>query len=355
MRTLIHRPAVGSSLGNKASSSVVALAQSSKHVIQIIQLLEERRMSFSFCLNKNEVLLLAGFGLLFQGLNLDRKGKLIQDSQRLLCSVISILERNNAPGAAVFKKVACAMISVDRFSKGVRALEDPAIRRKSDGIMPAPKHVSKSARKNQATTARASVDEFAVKQEGVNSRRSTTSQLTAHVRSSSQSSVSSAVSDSVAHKGYPKHTSKLSHQSVSLNPPNLDYLSFDTNPTPSLPEISPPSMDHSENFDRKHLVGHPTNQQPQTPFDSIFPSPDVFSPYISTASPSKFDWSTDVWSMTPELSAQPAQSVLSFSEEDLTSGEELSSCEIGADILGISIPSGDDLAALQSSDGILSL
>ena len=45
---------------------MVALASSSKHIIQIVQLLEERRMSFSFCLNKNELLLLAGFGLLYR-------------------------------------------------------------------------------------------------------------------------------------------------------------------------------------------------------------------------------------------------------------------------------------------------
>ena len=45
---------------------MVALASSSKHIIQIVQLLEERRMSFSFCLNKNGLLLLAGFGLLYR-------------------------------------------------------------------------------------------------------------------------------------------------------------------------------------------------------------------------------------------------------------------------------------------------
>ena len=71
IRTLIHRPAVGSSLGAKAGSSMVALASSSKHIIQIVRLLEERRMSFSFCLNKNELLLLAGFGLLYRMYILD--------------------------------------------------------------------------------------------------------------------------------------------------------------------------------------------------------------------------------------------------------------------------------------------
>ncbi|KAL8638815.1 MAG: hypothetical protein Q9226_008956, partial [Calogaya cf. arnoldii] len=139
IRTLIHRPAVGSSLGSKALSSIVALADSSKHIIQIVQLLEERRMSFSFCLNKNELLLLSGFGLLFQGLDLNRKGKLLQDSQRLVCSVIAIVERNAALGSAAFKSVACAMISVDRFPKSVQAVKNSlSPRRKSDSNMRAP-------------------------------------------------------------------------------------------------------------------------------------------------------------------------------------------------------------------------
>ena len=98
------------------SSSVFALADSSKRIIQIVQLLEERRMSLSFCLNKHELLLLSGFGLLFQGLDLKEDGRFIWDNQRLVCSVIEILGRNVGLGALEFKRLACSILAVERFT-----------------------------------------------------------------------------------------------------------------------------------------------------------------------------------------------------------------------------------------------
>ena len=100
-----------SSSGAKAYSSVFALADSGKRIIQIVQLLEEMRMSFSFCLNKHELLLLSGFGLLFQGLDLKEDGKLIWDNQSLVCSVIAILGRNVGPGAIESKWLACSILA----------------------------------------------------------------------------------------------------------------------------------------------------------------------------------------------------------------------------------------------------
>jgi hypothetical protein len=128
---LIHRPAIGSSLGHKTSSSIISLADSSKHIIQIIQLLEERSMSFSFCLNKNEMLTLCGLSLLYQGLDLKQEGKLMQDGQRLVRIVIRYLEKADAPGAADFKRLALSMINADSQSK------QPTTR--STNSMPAPK------------------------------------------------------------------------------------------------------------------------------------------------------------------------------------------------------------------------
>lgn len=73
--------------------------------MQIIQLLDERGLSFSFCLSRNEVLVQAGFGLLYQTLNLARDGKLIKDCNRLLCFVMEMLERGEARGSAEFRYV----------------------------------------------------------------------------------------------------------------------------------------------------------------------------------------------------------------------------------------------------------
>src|SRR5215469_6471240 len=111
IRSLIYRPAVCASslLGDRASSALVAVATSSKHIIQIVQLLEERRLSFSFCLNKAELLALSGFGLLFQGLDLDRNGALMKDIQRLLRSLIEILDRSVPIVSIEFRRITSSL------------------------------------------------------------------------------------------------------------------------------------------------------------------------------------------------------------------------------------------------------
>jgi len=358
IRTLIHRPAVGSSLGNKATSSVIALAQSSKHIIQIIQLLEERRMSFSFCLNKVELLILAGFGLLFQGLNLDHKGKLIQDSQRLLCSVIEILERNVAPGAAEFKKVACAMMSIDHFSRNARALDEPAPRRKSNGSMPAPKIVSKSASRFQAIASRLSTGNAPViKRESSNGRRSTaptlpTADIPFHARSNSQNSISSAVSDPLVAQ-YSKRisTSQSPVQIEPVKPPNLDYLSFNKDPTPSPQRLSPVPGRSIKSCGHKDVPTGALTQEAQPSLGGLLPSADIFSSYISYSPSADIDWCSDFWNGSSDLGNQPTQSHVSFSEEELTSGEELSNCDSGGDLIGMTIPAVSGLVGLEGMDG----
>lgn len=326
---------------------MVVLAQSSKHIIQIIQLLEERRMSFSFCLNKNELLLLAGFGLLFQGLNLDRKGKLIQDSQRLLCSVVEILERNNAPGVVDFKKIVCAMISVDRFSKDARAL--------SNGSMPAPKNISKSSRKLQAIASRFSNGNLpvVVKREPSSGRRSTaptlpTGTLSIYDRSNSQNSVSSAVSDPISGNGYStRRTSQSPQLNMSLKPPNLDYLSFNEEPIVSPNQSSPNlSRQYRENSISSPPFSAPAHQT-QAPADSLFTT-DMFSSYLTTPPAGTIDWCPDAWNMPSDLGNQ-AQPAKSFSEEELTSGEEFSSCDTG--ITAVNMRSVDSVVGLEGLDG----
>ena len=305
-------------------------------------------MSFSFCLNKTELLVLAGFGLLFQGLNLDRKGKLIQDSQRLLCSVVEILERNNAPGAADFKKIVCTMISVDRFSKDARAL--------SNGSMPAPKNISKSSRKLQAIASRFSNGNLpvVVKREPSSGRRSTaptlpTGTLSIYDRSNSQNSVSSAVSDPISGNGYSNRrtTSQSPQLNMSLKPPNLDYLSFNEEPVLS-PNQSSPNL--SRQYRESSISSPPFSasaHQTQASADSLFTT-DMFSSYLTTPPAGTIDWCPDVWNMPSDLGNQ-AQPAKSFSEEELTSGEEFSSCDTG--ITGLNMRSVDSVVSLEGLDG----
>ena len=106
IRALIQRPAICASLGNRSSSSMMILASSCKHMVQIIQLLDERGMCFSFCLNKDEVLVLSGFGLLFQGLSLEPISKILKDNHKTLTAVVGILAKSQAPCSTEFGNVA---------------------------------------------------------------------------------------------------------------------------------------------------------------------------------------------------------------------------------------------------------
>ncbi|KAK3052311.1 DNA-binding transcription factor cat8 [Extremus antarcticus] len=144
IRALIQRPAISSSsLGSRSSSSMIMMANSCKHIIQIMQLLIERGLSFAFCLNRDELLVTAGFGLLFQGLTLDDNSKILKDNHKMIHAVFGILEKSNAPCASEFKRVACIFIPPPsspkpRVEATPKPTKAPALsRHNSDGAMPA--------------------------------------------------------------------------------------------------------------------------------------------------------------------------------------------------------------------------
>lgn len=316
-------------------------------------------MSFSFCLNKNEVLVLAGFGLLFQGLDLNRKGKLIQDSQKLVCAIVEILERSGAPIATDFTNVATAVISVDRGSKPAPVPKTVAVsRRKSDIGMADPKTATKSTRKQlQALASRLSSSSRTVKQvtrqESKNARRPKESGPVAanpilYDRSESQNSVASVVSEPTGQLGYSNTVPDITSpcQVAPLDQPRLDFLPFNQGLMP-YPNLTPmTSGTQFKEFEPESIAGYvgPHRQQGRT-YDNLFHSPtEVVSTYISPSpSSATYEWPSDVWTMPSELNTQPAsaQSVLSFSEEEVTSGEELSSCDAGGDYRGILMPHVD--------------
>lgn len=321
-------------------------------------------MSFSFCLNKNQLLLLSGFGLLFQGVELNRKGKLIQDSQRLMCSIIEILERSDAPGAEDLKKLACGMINIDKTTRAARLSGSEAIsRRKSEGAMSAPQGDGKSTRKQ--LQAIASCFSYGtgrgMKQRVQDSPRSAASGLVIanpilYARSDSQKSASSAVSDPAIQYGYPQainqHASPC--QIGQLETPNFDYLSFNNNSHPGsyVPAALPVHQPNKLNIER--LTSYVATQHSQLSCDGHFPSTEMLSAYVSSSpSSAGYEWSSDVWTLSSDLSHNPAsaQSVLSFSEDEVASGEELGNCKIEQNFREIMMPNVDGYSGLDGYDG----
>ncbi|KAL8637905.1 MAG: hypothetical protein Q9228_004881 [Teloschistes exilis] len=350
IRTLIHRPAAGSRLGSKASSSTVNLANASKHTIQIIQLLEERRMSFSFCLNKNELLLLSGFGLLFQGLDLNRRGKLMQDSERLVCSAIAILERNAALGSAEFKQLACAMITVDRNPNSRTGYKDSSNSRPRCGTVMETSATSAKPRRKQSHTMSArnstgNIDTF--KKGGDGDRRATIHAISAGPGDIAPSNVRHTVAAAISTSSNPQQyeemgKGQLLSNTSSFDALNLDYLSFgnDHGSGPSYPSTDsrqPAKEVITEDFTR-FLGGQPL----QAPFSSLFPSADMFASYMTPSPPTtQLNWASDAWTVLPEAGKPTAPSIRSLTDEDVTSGEEFSIGDVGSEYRGVAMPSTD--------------
>ncbi|KAL4869763.1 hypothetical protein BDV12DRAFT_72067 [Aspergillus spectabilis] len=113
IRSLIHRPAVCFGEDHVRAPSVLAVADSSKHIVQILDLLDERRLCLSVSINRRELISSAGLGLLWQNLGLKRDSKLVKESQKVLTAIIDQLEPESPRAAAEFSSLASVLVSLD--------------------------------------------------------------------------------------------------------------------------------------------------------------------------------------------------------------------------------------------------
>jgi hypothetical protein len=338
----VYRPVVVANLGDKGSSAVVAVGDACKHIVQIVELLDERKLSFSFCLNRNEVLVQAGFGLLFQTLNLAREGKLIKDSNRLVCSVMDMLERGNAAGYNEFRRVGCGIVAVPR----VEQMPAPSVsRHNSESNMHAPLDTFRATQKSlKALAARFSPSAIrATRQDTQEPRRATLPAISPNVAmhaNASRTSLSSIRSEPpvAPNKRRPSQPTSQQQQLAAQQQAqrNIDFLSFANDPLASY------ALQHNQGIktevsasDWERLLSSLDNGQTNI-YDTIYGGPpaDVLLDVpLSASTESNVTWSPNVWNWGSYSSeAPPPQSVLSFSDESLTSGEDFSTgaCDYGS-------------------------
>lgn len=340
IRSLIYRPAIVANLGDRGSSAMVAVGDSSKHIVQIIELLDERKLSLSFCLNRNEILIQAGFGLLFQTLGLDRDGKLIKDCSRLTCVVMDMLDAGSAAGASEYRRIGCSMIAVPRMDNMPPTPSVP--RHNSEGLMGAPMDRFRATQKTlKAIAARFSpAGTKASPNEVKEPRRATLPTISPNLGSHanpSSTSLSSIRSEPANARSEPTlspltHRSSLSAQAkrrasnVVRQNPNIDFLSFGPDPLANYAlhngggggkEVSP--------SDWERLLSSLDNGQTNI-YDTIYggpPADALLDCPLSAGVESNLTWSPNMWHWNNVHDpAPPPQSVLSFSDESLTSGEE---------------------------------
>lgn len=385
IRTLINRPAVGSSLGPKAAPSLIALSESSKNMIQIVQLLEERSMSFSFCLNKTDVLMLCSMTLLYQTLDLKHESKLVKDAERLVNSVLKSLIKAKAPGSANLQRVASLLVTVDAPMSPPSARGSPAsVASTAQSVRASLQQVNLSRNKPLYSLGRhhsiASASETDLLSQQEKMRRMTAPQ-SAMIRPELYRSQSRASFDDAATPRPPQehrqHRFSLSQIQQSMmrmssahkKRTNLDYLSLSNTPATtgpsspshsrttvpllqaqvpvqpqqqsnspiySTPQIPPPkggSSNGMSNSEWESLLGALDGGQANL-YDAIYGGPALSletPPPVPTNIP---DWSPDSWNLSGfnlgdvNSSAPPPQSVLSFSDESLSSGDELPASDV---------------------------
>lgn len=292
-------------------------------------------MSFSFCLNKNELLISCAFGLLFQGIDLNPKGTLIQDSRKLISFVLRMLERNRSPSAGLFKEVAGAILAIEQSPKtsSLLALKTQPLKT-SEGCRPAPSTLTKPDRKPlQAIACRFSCDTGygATSNEKRNNSPSNQGSDVAnpdlYSRHNSQHSISPALSNTTVHRTYSEAINQVTSSYLvgPSNGPSIDYASFGTSyPCQDLGDFKERLLIKNE---PDRITGCGRIQQPLFPYDGQGYS-ELFSACI-TPSPSSgtHDCLPDTWKFYSDYNLAHAQSAVSFSEDEGTSSEELSSSD----------------------------
>jgi hypothetical protein len=370
IRTLIYRPAVGSSLGHKAAPALLSIAESSKHVVQIIQLLEERSMNFSFCLNKCDLLMVCGMTLLYQVIDLKEESKMMKEDERLVNSVIKILDRRNGPGAVDFRRIASRLITVEESARSTPQAPP------REGSMPAPSQRPSPSVSSRTKTAHpmgrhreaaSSESDLLHQQERLRRMTVPNVQRPEFQRSPSRQSFDSVppemLSREVRHSSLSQsRTSQVQrHNSSSRVRPNLDYLSLSNSPSQSR-QPSPPrsrmqaptsvapqqtqqsSIRHAQvpsktqgavtNADWEVMLGA-LDGGLHNVYDAIYGGGSGFITDTGVGAGPNSEWSPDSWDLSSftlgDFSGTPAppQSVLSLSDESLSSGEEVAPSELG--------------------------
>ena len=343
-----------------AGTAKVVLAACSKHIVQIMQLLSERSLSFSFCLNKNELLVGSGFGLLFQNLDLEGGSTLMKENQRLTFIIANMLDRQPSRASVEFRRIstALAMQHLAPRSNDPKRTPPTLSRHNSDsnlsqdGMSSAQKHIRAIMSRFSSNTKPIRPDD----------RRATLPVVPHTAANDSRTSLSSIRSEPSHARSEPARSPGMQMPNVNGTKPgkqrpqstihtsstNLDYLPLGSMITSAYPFAANGMMmgkGGASTTDWERLLGSLDNGQTNI-YDGIYGGPPVEALTEASALPPPADanlvWSPgDMWVTNGTNSAVP-QSVLSFSDESLTSsGEELPDltlCQSNDSYKGIWIP-----------------
>ena len=123
IKSLIHRPSAISAPNRYATASKIALSESSKRIVQLVQLLKDRDMGFTLPFTREDVLLSAGFGLALRGVDFDLGTSPFQDHQPWFVAAQSLLVESGSLNGAALEAVAVAVFSSVKPLAAPRSLQ----------------------------------------------------------------------------------------------------------------------------------------------------------------------------------------------------------------------------------------
>jgi hypothetical protein len=313
----------------------MATADSAKHIVQILDLLDERRMNYTFPFNKAELLLTAGFSLLWQCLEMPDDIKLVKDNQKSLVLLIAMLTRDSVTAGNEFQAIAGSFVTIGQRKGITQAPRHVPIDSNPARLieqMPAPATKHKSPRKQlQAIASRFSTfNNSRVKIEDA-PRQATAPHLEPSQSLSPYHRADSTLSLASTHSApvVPLYTPSKPRSIEAPSNLNLDYLPIGEEDERSSQSTMPTKPQLNESAWEKLLTNIDSGHS--SIYNGVYggASPDDVTlhryhtaPTLNTGD----DWAQEVWpTSTIDLTTKGPvpQSVLSFSEESLTSGEDL--------------------------------
>ncbi|KAI1613266.1 fungal-specific transcription factor domain-containing protein [Exophiala viscosa] len=329
IRSLIHRPLLCHGSGSVSSAANIVLATSGKHVLQIHELLLERRMNYTFPMDKTELLMNSGLPILWQSVDLEKDSKLVKDNQKSLNNLLGMMQNENAAAAMEFHKMTACFVTLEprpALSVGKLSLDSTSQR---PSVAPVMDSKSKSTRKQlQAIASKWSTFSNKAKAEDV-ARRATVPETRPVTvargqvnRAASTTSLSSTRSAPIMPINSASPAQLTTSRTIDTSAINLDYLPFgDENVSQSRGSSStmlPPKIQQTPTLADSNWDQLLNNLDNNTAF-----YPDVTSDGLYQV-PSN-EWAPNVWNISgmefPAKAPVP-QSLLSFSDESLTSGDD---------------------------------
>lgn len=317
-----------------------------------MDLLIERRMSYTLPLNKIDLLLNSGLAILWQSLDLEEDSKLVKDNQKSLNYLTTMIQNESPIVASEFQKMATTFVTLDArpaLSPKSMSPDTTAQRPSAARSAVSDPNKSKSTRKQlQAIASKWSSfnnnNTKTTRDEEECGRRATVPQTTPapqmqqpHRAASTTSLSSTRSAPAVAAAAVASVAPHALAPCRSVDDPmmiNLDYLPIgddfggDSQTRTSSSTMLPPKQQQQQQQTTAAAImpsdaswDHLLNNFDNNNGCGLYPDMNANGLYQVPSN----EWTTDAWNLTGMEFASKApvpQSLLSFSEESLTSGDD---------------------------------